>query len=135
MLAGIREILIITRPQDQDQFQRQLGDGSQWGIELDYKVQPSPDGLAQAFILVEDFLGGAPWGITSSLVMGYQKCWPQPVRKVMARSCLAIMSLILNVTVLSRLMTVERCKALLKICHTTVKLCRYGLVLCRRIGP
>ena len=60
MQAGIREILIITTLQDQDQFQRLLGDGSQWGIRLEYKVQPSPDGLAQAFILAEDFLDGAP---------------------------------------------------------------------------
>jgi len=66
MLAGIREILIITTPQDQDQFQRLLGDGNQWGIRLDYKIQPSPDGLAQAFILAEDFLDGAP----SAMVLG-----------------------------------------------------------------
>jgi len=66
MLGGIREILIITNPQDQDQFQRLLGDGSQWGIYLEYKVQPSPDGLAQAFILAEDFLDGAP----SAMVLG-----------------------------------------------------------------
>ena len=66
MLAGIREILIITTPQDQDQFQRLLGDGSQWGIRLEYKIQPSPDGLAQAFILAEDFLDGAP----SAMVLG-----------------------------------------------------------------
>ena len=66
MLAGIRDILIITTPQDQDQFQRLLGDGSQWGIRLEYKVQPSPDGLAQAFILAEDFLDGAP----SAMVLG-----------------------------------------------------------------
>lgn len=66
MLAGIREIMIITTPQDQDQFQRLLGDGSQWGIRLEYKVQPSPDGLAQAFILAEDFLAGAP----SAMVLG-----------------------------------------------------------------
>ena len=66
MLAGIREILIITTPQDQDQFQRLLGDGSQWGIQIDYTIQPSPDGLAQAFILAEDFLDGAP----SAMVLG-----------------------------------------------------------------
>ena len=66
MLAGIRDILIITTPQDQEQFQRLLGDGSQWGIRLEYKIQPSPDGLAQAFILAEDFLDGAP----SVLVLG-----------------------------------------------------------------
>jgi len=60
MLAGIREIALITTPQDQDQFRRTLGDGSQWGIALTYVVQPSPDGLAQAYLLTEDFLNGAP---------------------------------------------------------------------------
>lgn len=57
MLAGIREVLIITTPEDCDSFKRLLGDGSQFGIELSYTVQPSPDGLAQAFILGEDFIG------------------------------------------------------------------------------
>ena len=66
MLAGIREIMIITTPHDLDQFERTLGDGSQWGISLSYMVQPSPDGLAQAFILAEDFLDGAP----SAMVLG-----------------------------------------------------------------
>ncbi|MCX7558188.1 glucose-1-phosphate thymidylyltransferase RfbA [Sulfitobacter sp. F26204] len=66
MLAGIREIAMITTPQDQAQFQRSLGDGSQWGISLTYIVQPSPDGLAQAYILAEDFLAGAP----SAMVLG-----------------------------------------------------------------
>ncbi|MEP1328079.1 glucose-1-phosphate thymidylyltransferase RfbA [Pseudophaeobacter sp.] len=66
MLAGIREICVITTPQDQEQFQRTLGDGSQWGVELTYVVQPSPDGLAQAYILADDFLDGAP----SALVLG-----------------------------------------------------------------
>lgn len=66
MLAGIREIAVITTPEDQDQFKRLLGDGSQWGVEFTYIKQPSPDGLAQAFILAEDFLDGAP----STLVLG-----------------------------------------------------------------
>lgn len=66
MLAGIREICMITTPQDHDQFQRCLGDGSQWGISLTYVEQPSPDGLAQAYILAEDFLDGA----ASALVLG-----------------------------------------------------------------
>ncbi len=66
MLAGIREIAIITTPEDQSQFQRLLGDGAQWGLSLTYVVQPSPDGLAQAYILTEDFLDGAP----SVMVLG-----------------------------------------------------------------
>lgn len=57
MLAGLREMLIITTPQDQQSFINLLGDGSDWGISLDYKVQPSPDGIAQAFIIGEDFIG------------------------------------------------------------------------------
>ncbi len=60
MLAGIREIAMITTPEDQDQFRRTLGDGSQWGISLTYIAQPSPDGLAQAYLLAEEFLAGAP---------------------------------------------------------------------------
>lgn len=66
MLAGIREICIITTPEDQAQFQRALGDGSQWGVSFTYVVQPSPDGLAQAYVLAEDFLDGSP----SAMVLG-----------------------------------------------------------------
>lgn len=66
MLAGIRDIAIITTPHDQDQFQRTLGDGSQWGISLTYIVQPKPEGLAQAYLLTKDFLDGAP----SAMVLG-----------------------------------------------------------------
>lgn len=57
MQAGIKEVLIITTPEDRSQFERLLGDGSQWGLTLSYEVQPSPDGLAQAFIIGEEFIG------------------------------------------------------------------------------
>ena len=66
MLAGIREVLVITTPHDQASFQRLLGDGSTWGMQISYAVQPSPDGLAQAFLIGEAFLDGAP----AALVLG-----------------------------------------------------------------
>jgi glucose-1-phosphate thymidylyltransferase len=66
LLAGIRDILIISTPQDTPRFEQLLGDGARWGLKLQYAVQPSPDGLAQAFLIGEDFLDGAP----SALVLG-----------------------------------------------------------------
>jgi glucose-1-phosphate thymidylyltransferase len=66
MLAGLREILVITTPEDQDSFKRLLGDGAQWGCKFSYAAQPSPDGLAQALIIAKDFLAGA----ASCLVLG-----------------------------------------------------------------
>jgi glucose-1-phosphate thymidylyltransferase len=66
MLAGIREVLVITTPHDQEPFKRLLGDGKRWGMQISYAVQPSPDGLAQAFIIGKEFIGDAP----CALVLG-----------------------------------------------------------------
>ena len=77
MLGGIRDIAIITTPEDQAQFIRTLGDGSQWGINLTYIVQPKPEGLAQAYLLARDFLDGA----ASAMVLG--------LNRISASSCSA----------------------------------------------
>src|SRR6059058_5155445 len=66
MLAGIRDILVISTPQDTPRFEQLLGDGSQWGMQLRFAVQPRPEGLAQAFLIGGDFIGGNP----SALVLG-----------------------------------------------------------------
>ncbi len=71
MLAGIRDVLVISTPQDTPRFAQLLGDGGQWGLNLQYAVQPSPDGLAQAFIIGRDFVGTSP----SSLVLGDNVFW------------------------------------------------------------
>ena len=71
LLAGIRDVLIISTPQDTPRFEQLLGDGSQWGLNLQYAVQPSPDGLAQAFLIGRDFIGNAP----SSLALGDNLFW------------------------------------------------------------
>ena len=71
MMAGIKEILIITTPHDMPQFKHLLGDGKKWGIEFSYAVQPSPDGLAQAFIIGEEFLAGEP----ATLILGDNIFW------------------------------------------------------------
>ncbi len=82
MLAGIREIAIITTPQDQDQFQRMLGDGAQFGVAFTYIAQQSPDGLAQAFILAEEFLDGAP----SALILGDNVFFGHGLPELMAQA-------------------------------------------------
>ena len=84
MLAGIREILIITTPDDQEQFKRTLGDGSQWGVSLSYMIQPSPDGLAQAYILGEAFLDGAP----SAMVLGDNIFFGHGLSDILREACL-----------------------------------------------
>ena len=85
MLAGIREIAIITTPEDQIQYQRLLGAGGQWGVDLTYLVQPSPDGLAQAYILAEEFLNSSP----STLVLGDNIFYGHGLSEILDRASLA----------------------------------------------
>lgn len=82
MLSGIRDIAIITTPADHAQFQRLLGDGSQWGLDLTYLVQPSPDGLAQAYILAGEFLAGLP----SAMVLGDNIFFGHGLPEILARA-------------------------------------------------
>ncbi len=82
MLSGIREVAIITTPRDRDQFQRLLGDGTQWGMGFTFIEQPEPEGLAQAYLLAEDFLGGAP----SAMVLGDNIFYGHGMQEVVARA-------------------------------------------------
>jgi glucose-1-phosphate thymidylyltransferase len=82
MLAGMRDVLVISTPQDTPRFEALLGDGSKWGMRLSYCVQPSPDGLAQAFILGRDFVGGAP----SALVLGDNIFYGHDFHALLARA-------------------------------------------------
>ncbi len=82
MLAGLREILVISTPEDTPRFQKLLGSGQQWGIHLHYTVQPSPDGLAQALILAEDFLAGAP----AVLILGDNIFYGHDLPRLLARA-------------------------------------------------
>ncbi|MGI9394385.1 MAG: glucose-1-phosphate thymidylyltransferase RfbA [Boseongicola sp.] len=82
MLAGIRDIAVITTPEDQSQFQRLMGDGSRWGLNLTWIEQPSPDGLAQAYLLAKDFLNGAP----SAMVLGDNIFFGHALPRILGRA-------------------------------------------------
>lgn len=82
MLAGIRDILVISTPQDTARFEQLLGDGSQWGIKLSYAIQPSPDGLAQAFLIGADFIGDD----SVAMILGDNIFYGQPLRELLAQA-------------------------------------------------
>ncbi|MBL8138801.1 MAG: glucose-1-phosphate thymidylyltransferase RfbA [Acidobacteria bacterium] len=85
MWAGIRDILVITTPEDQSAFQRLLADGSQWGINLHYAVQPKPEGLAQAFLIGREFIAGAPVALALGDNIFYGDSFPATVQRAAAR--------------------------------------------------
>ena len=85
MWAGIRDILVITTPEDQSAFQRLLADGSQWGISITYAVQPKPEGLAQAFLIGREFIGGAPVALALGDNIFYGDSFPATVQRAAAR--------------------------------------------------
>lgn len=85
MMAGIRDILIISTPQDTPRFQSLLGDGSEWGLNLEYAIQPSPDGLAQAFIIGEDFIGDADTALVLGDNIFYGHDLPKELSNAMSR--------------------------------------------------
>ncbi len=85
MLAGIRDVLLITTPEDQEAFSRLLGDGSQWGLEISYAVQPDPGGLAQAFLIGEEFVGNDPVALILGDNIFYGHGLPQLLRKAAER--------------------------------------------------